>query len=232
MASPIGWSLHRRDHECPTGSRRATSKRSSMRLPRLRRCWLPEGCMPRWCTTCRILPSRMLARPYLPLAGIRVDPVLAGRQRARPLTGLSVLTVADGTQRPLSLPDGARPSVPTWAPDGAQVRVHRGRARRHRRVGGRRRVGDRPAGSGAAGPRLARRRSAHGGRDCAVDPRRHVLLALGALAPAPDLPAAVIEPRGRRRRASSRRWRRSRICSPPQRTRTSSRRWPPPSRCG
>ena len=63
-------------------------------------------------------PIELLARPYLPLAGIRVDPALACRQRVRPLTGLSVLRVADGIQRRLNLPDGAQPSVPTWAPDG------------------------------------------------------------------------------------------------------------------
>ena len=35
-------------------------------------------------------PIALLARRYLPLAGVRVDPVLAGRQRVRRLTGLSV----------------------------------------------------------------------------------------------------------------------------------------------
>jgi dipeptidyl aminopeptidase/acylaminoacyl peptidase len=63
-------------------------------------------------------PVSMLARRYLPLAGIRVDPVLGGRQRVRRLTGLSVLRLADGTQRAVALPDGAQPSVPAWAPDG------------------------------------------------------------------------------------------------------------------
>jgi dipeptidyl aminopeptidase/acylaminoacyl peptidase len=63
-------------------------------------------------------PVAQLARPYLRLAGIRVDPALAARQRVRRLTGLSVLDLADGTQRAVTLPDGARPSAPTWAPDG------------------------------------------------------------------------------------------------------------------
>jgi dipeptidyl aminopeptidase/acylaminoacyl peptidase len=63
-------------------------------------------------------PVSLLARRYLPLAGIRVDPVLAGRQRVRRLTGLSVLRLGDGTQRAVALPDGAQPSVPSWAPDG------------------------------------------------------------------------------------------------------------------
>jgi dipeptidyl aminopeptidase/acylaminoacyl peptidase len=63
-------------------------------------------------------PVSLLARPYLPLAGIRVDPALAGRQRVRRLTGLSVLRLADGAERAVPLPEGAQPSVPAWAPDG------------------------------------------------------------------------------------------------------------------
>jgi dipeptidyl aminopeptidase/acylaminoacyl peptidase len=63
-------------------------------------------------------PVAQLAQDYLPLAGIRIDPVLAARQRVRRLTGLSLLRLADGTQRTVDLPDGARPSAPAWAPDG------------------------------------------------------------------------------------------------------------------
>jgi dipeptidyl aminopeptidase/acylaminoacyl peptidase len=63
-------------------------------------------------------PVSLLARRYRPLAGIRVDPVLAGRQRVRRLTGLSVLRLADGVEREVALPDGSQPSVPAWAPDG------------------------------------------------------------------------------------------------------------------
>jgi dipeptidyl aminopeptidase/acylaminoacyl peptidase len=63
-------------------------------------------------------PVSVLARRYLPLAGIRVDPVLAARQRVRRLTGLSVLRLADGSERAVALPEGALLSVPVWAPDG------------------------------------------------------------------------------------------------------------------
>ena len=63
-------------------------------------------------------PVWMLARPYRALAGIRVDPALAARQRVRRLTGLSVLRLADGEVRAVALPDGAQPSMPAWAPDG------------------------------------------------------------------------------------------------------------------
>jgi len=63
-------------------------------------------------------PVALLARPVLALAGIRIDPSIAGRQRTRRLTGLSVLSVADGKIRALDLPEGKSVSVPVWAPDG------------------------------------------------------------------------------------------------------------------
>jgi dipeptidyl aminopeptidase/acylaminoacyl peptidase len=63
-------------------------------------------------------PVELLARPFLALAGIRVDPAIAGRQRTRRLTGLSVLSTADGSIRPLELPAGKSVSLPAWAPDG------------------------------------------------------------------------------------------------------------------
>jgi dipeptidyl aminopeptidase/acylaminoacyl peptidase len=63
-------------------------------------------------------PISQVARPFLALAGIRIDPGLAGRQRVRQPTGLSVLRLADGTQRAVPVPDGAGLSVPAWAPDG------------------------------------------------------------------------------------------------------------------
>jgi dipeptidyl aminopeptidase/acylaminoacyl peptidase len=63
-------------------------------------------------------PVAELARPYLSLAGLRLDPVIGGRQRTRRLTGLSVIALPDGAERPISLPAGASVSIPTWAPDG------------------------------------------------------------------------------------------------------------------
>ncbi|HEY6277129.1 MAG TPA: prolyl oligopeptidase family serine peptidase [Streptosporangiaceae bacterium] len=63
-------------------------------------------------------PVAMLARPYRALAGIRIDPGLAARRRMRRFTGLSVIRVADGTERLLALPEGAQPGPPLWAPDG------------------------------------------------------------------------------------------------------------------
>ena len=63
-------------------------------------------------------PIAMLARPFLPLAGIRVDPTLGARRRMRRLTGLSVVRTADGGERPLNLPAGSQVGLPIWAPDG------------------------------------------------------------------------------------------------------------------
>jgi dipeptidyl aminopeptidase/acylaminoacyl peptidase len=63
-------------------------------------------------------PISQLARPYLALAGLRVDPVLGGRQRTRRMTGLSVIALPGGQPRRIELPEGRSVSMPVWAPDG------------------------------------------------------------------------------------------------------------------
>ncbi|HEY5986747.1 MAG TPA: prolyl oligopeptidase family serine peptidase [Streptosporangiaceae bacterium] len=63
-------------------------------------------------------PIAMLARPYLRLAGLRIDPRLRARRRLRRATAVSVLRIADGQEQYLSLPDGAQVGPITWAPDG------------------------------------------------------------------------------------------------------------------
>jgi dipeptidyl aminopeptidase/acylaminoacyl peptidase len=68
-------------------------------------------------------PVAMLARPYLALAGIRMDPHLGARRRLRRASGLSVLRVSDGTERVLSLPEGAQVGTPSWAADGRRFAV-------------------------------------------------------------------------------------------------------------
>ena len=140
-------------------------------------------------------PVDLLARPYLSLAGIRVDPVLAGRQRVRRLTGLSVLRVADGTAAALPLPDGAQPSVPAWAPDGRRfvftvdepdgigVWIGDAESATVRQVPGLR-VRD-----VLGGDQLTVGAAVRWSRDGAW------LLALGAPAEAPDLPVPPLEPR-------------------------------------
>jgi dipeptidyl aminopeptidase/acylaminoacyl peptidase len=63
-------------------------------------------------------PVALLARPYVALAGLRLDPVIGGRQRTRRLTGLSVIAVPGGQPRRVELPAGKSISVPAWSPDG------------------------------------------------------------------------------------------------------------------
>ena len=63
-------------------------------------------------------PVAHLARPYLALAGLRLDPSLGGRPPTPRLTGLSVIAVPSGQPRRIELPEGKSVSVPTWAPDG------------------------------------------------------------------------------------------------------------------
>jgi dipeptidyl aminopeptidase/acylaminoacyl peptidase len=68
-------------------------------------------------------PVAHLARPYLALAGLRLDPALGGRQRIRRLTGLSVIALPGGQPRRIDLPAGKSVSVPSWAPDGRRFAV-------------------------------------------------------------------------------------------------------------
>src|SRR5215469_17529181 len=98
---------------CHTQSHRQTSCRSSTRHP-LRRSRSP--------------PVAMLARPYLALAGLRVDQHLGARRRVRRTGRLSVLRVSDGQERFLNLPDGAQLGTPVWAPDGHRLAVTADRA--------------------------------------------------------------------------------------------------------
>ncbi len=63
-------------------------------------------------------PVAVLARPYLALAGLRIDPVLGARRRLRRTSRLSVLCTADGRERFLDLPEEAQLGSPAWAPDG------------------------------------------------------------------------------------------------------------------
>jgi dipeptidyl aminopeptidase/acylaminoacyl peptidase len=68
-------------------------------------------------------PVAHLARPYLSLAGLRLDPALRGRQRIRRLTGLSVIALPGGQPRRIDLPEGKSVSIPSWAPDGRRFAV-------------------------------------------------------------------------------------------------------------
>ena len=66
-------------------------------------------------------PIAMLARPMLPLAGLRLDPALKARQRTRRCSGMRVLQVSDGVERALALSAGAQVSAPVWSPDSRRI---------------------------------------------------------------------------------------------------------------
>ncbi|MBI2761325.1 MAG: S9 family peptidase [Chloroflexi bacterium] len=65
-------------------------------------------------------PISLLARPFLRLGGQRIDPVLGGAQRTIRFTGITIVSVADGAQIPLPMPDGAVIGVPVWSFDGTR----------------------------------------------------------------------------------------------------------------
>lgn len=61
-------------------------------------------------------PISLLARPFLKLGGIRLDPVLQATQRTTQYTGLSILTIEDGTRRIVTgLPEGSKIGFPGWS---------------------------------------------------------------------------------------------------------------------
>jgi len=66
-------------------------------------------------------PIALLARPFLALAGVRVDPARRSRQRTLRLVGLSVIEVGTGEERRVSLPEGVTVGLPVWSPDSSQV---------------------------------------------------------------------------------------------------------------
>ena len=67
-------------------------------------------------------PISELAREELRLAGLRIDPNANGQSRSGYYTGLTLLRIADGLQRPVTgLPKDGRIGSPQWAPDGSRV---------------------------------------------------------------------------------------------------------------
>jgi len=71
-----------------------------------------------------------LAQPVLGLAGSRINPRNNGSASPPRIIGLSLESVADGSVRPVDLPDGARLTSTTWSPDGSHisfVQVHNDR---------------------------------------------------------------------------------------------------------
>ena len=62
-----------------------------------------------------------LAAPELRLAGLRIDPAVTGPSRDRPLSGLTLVRVADGERRPVAgLPAQPHLGRALWSPDGTR----------------------------------------------------------------------------------------------------------------
>jgi dipeptidyl aminopeptidase/acylaminoacyl peptidase len=66
-------------------------------------------------------PLADLAAPMLRLAGVRVNPATNGQHRAPYWVGLTLKRIADGSERRVALPAGARVGVAIWSADGARV---------------------------------------------------------------------------------------------------------------
>ena len=62
-----------------------------------------------------------LSQPMLRLAGDRINPATNGPFRAVNYTGLRLKQVADGAERAILTPQGAKIGYPTWSPDGRQI---------------------------------------------------------------------------------------------------------------
>ena len=66
-------------------------------------------------------PIALLARPFLRLAGVRIDPELNARQRLTQYTGISVKWIETGKLVRINLPASARIGVPQWSNDGKRL---------------------------------------------------------------------------------------------------------------
>src|SRR5260221_2818728 len=77
-------------------------------------------------------PVVMLARRRLSLAGLRLDPAIGGRPRARRFTRPSVPRISDGPQRGLAPPAGAPGSGPASAPHRRPGALPRDQPHAHR----------------------------------------------------------------------------------------------------
>jgi dipeptidyl aminopeptidase/acylaminoacyl peptidase len=62
-----------------------------------------------------------LSQPMLRLAGDRINPATNGPFRAVNFTGLRLKQIADGAERAVQAPAGAKLGFPTWSPDGRQI---------------------------------------------------------------------------------------------------------------
>ena len=70
-------------------------------------------------------PIDLLARPYLRLGGVRVDPGSGGARCTARVASLRVRPVAGGGDVPVRVPDDCSFGVPSWSPDGRRLAMVR-----------------------------------------------------------------------------------------------------------
>ncbi len=66
----------------------------------------------------RYPPISELARPMLRLAGLRIDPTRSSQHRQPYAVGVTIKSIADGSEKKVTLPAGAKIVSPEWSPDG------------------------------------------------------------------------------------------------------------------
>ena len=66
-------------------------------------------------------PIALLARPFLRLAGVRLDPQLNSRQRLTQYTGISVKWFDSGKVVRIDLPTSSKIGIPQWSNDGKKI---------------------------------------------------------------------------------------------------------------
>jgi dipeptidyl aminopeptidase/acylaminoacyl peptidase len=62
-------------------------------------------------------PVERLARPWLGLAGVRVDPGPGARRRIDAITAMTIVAVEDATPTAVGAPEGSLLGAPRWSPD-------------------------------------------------------------------------------------------------------------------
>ncbi len=66
-------------------------------------------------------PLATLARPFLKLAGIRIDPIINGTQRTSQYTDFTLVDTETGERTPVNgIPDGSRLGSPVWTCDSSR----------------------------------------------------------------------------------------------------------------
>src|SRR3712207_6777071 len=66
----------------------------------------------------RYPPISELAQPMLRLAGLRINPNTTGPHREPYFVAMTLKKIADGSERKIELPPGAKIGVPLWSADG------------------------------------------------------------------------------------------------------------------